>query len=164
MDILLGFDLGWCGARLGLLVCSGVLSSSSVTAQGEEVSLNSMRRCFTVRDVLIPRIFGSEQERRRTTLRSTLRSRRATRAFCKPSRSVARHRSVSPSCDRANYSVCWANLCAKLSSMIVFFSLAEILATEMMALLLSLWTALLLGILYLFFNAIPLVFRGNHGL
>jgi hypothetical protein len=40
----------------------------------------------------------------------------------------------------------------------------EIMATEMMALLLSLWTALLLGILYLFFNAIPLVFRGNHGL
>ncbi|KAG7539600.1 hypothetical protein FFLO_03476 [Filobasidium floriforme] len=39
----------------------------------------------------------------------------------------------------------------------------KIMATEMMALLLSLWTALLLGILYLFFNAIPLVFRGNHG-
>lgn len=39
----------------------------------------------------------------------------------------------------------------------------QILATQIMAVLLNLWTALLLGILYLFFNAVPLVFRGKHG-
>lgn len=39
----------------------------------------------------------------------------------------------------------------------------KILATEYMAVSLNLWTALLLGILYLFFNAYPLVFEGNHG-
>lgn len=39
----------------------------------------------------------------------------------------------------------------------------EILAHEYMAVLLNLWTALLLGILYLFFNAFPIVFR-KHGL
>lgn len=33
-----------------------------------------------------------------------------------------------------------------------------------MAVLLNLWTALILGILYLFFNAFPLVFKRNHGL
>jgi hypothetical protein len=34
---------------------------------------------------------------------------------------------------------------------------------EPMALLLDLWSALLLGILYLTFQAFPLIFRENHG-
>ena len=38
MDVLLGLDLGWRGTRLGLLVRSGILSTSGVEAQGEEVS------------------------------------------------------------------------------------------------------------------------------
>ncbi|KAM0755472.1 MFS general substrate transporter [Meredithblackwellia eburnea MCA 4105] len=38
----------------------------------------------------------------------------------------------------------------------------ELLATEIMALLLCLWTALLLGILYLFFGAFPIVYSA-HG-
>jgi hypothetical protein len=33
-----------------------------------------------------------------------------------------------------------------------------------MAVLLNLWTATLLGILYLFFNAFPITFMGEHGL
>jgi hypothetical protein len=33
-----------------------------------------------------------------------------------------------------------------------------------MAVLLNLWTSLMLGILYLFFNAFPIVFGGIHGL
>jgi len=39
----------------------------------------------------------------------------------------------------------------------------EILIYEPMALLLNTWTSLLLGILYLFFNAFPIVFRDGHG-
>jgi hypothetical protein len=39
-----------------------------------------------------------------------------------------------------------------------------ILLTQPMAVLLNLWTALLLGILYLFFNAFPITFMGKHGL
>ena len=48
MDVLLGLDLGWRGARLGMLVRSGVLSTSGVEAQGKEVSLKSSRRWFGV--------------------------------------------------------------------------------------------------------------------
>lgn len=33
-----------------------------------------------------------------------------------------------------------------------------------MAVLLTIWVALVLGILYLFFNAFPLTFMGKHGL
>lgn len=43
MDVLLGLDLGWRGTRLGLLVRSGILSTSGVEAQGEEVSLGRKR-------------------------------------------------------------------------------------------------------------------------
>ncbi|KZO98234.1 MFS general substrate transporter [Calocera viscosa TUFC12733] len=39
----------------------------------------------------------------------------------------------------------------------------NILLHEPMAFLLNLWTSLLLGILYLFFNAFPIVFRDGHG-
>ncbi|EJU01785.1 MFS general substrate transporter [Dacryopinax primogenitus] len=39
----------------------------------------------------------------------------------------------------------------------------KILFHEPMALLLNIWTALLLGILYLFFEAFPIVFRNGHG-
>ncbi|KZT61433.1 MFS general substrate transporter [Calocera cornea HHB12733] len=39
----------------------------------------------------------------------------------------------------------------------------NIILHEPMAFLLNLWTSLLLGILYLFFNAFPIVFRGGHG-
>ncbi|KAJ9104070.1 hypothetical protein QFC20_004647 [Naganishia adeliensis] len=38
-----------------------------------------------------------------------------------------------------------------------------ILLTQPMAVLLNLWTSLLLGILYLFFNAFPITFMGYHG-
>ena len=39
----------------------------------------------------------------------------------------------------------------------------QILYFEPMALILDLYSALLLGILYLFFGAFPLVFMNNHG-
>ncbi|KAJ9093715.1 hypothetical protein QFC21_006311 [Naganishia friedmannii] len=38
-----------------------------------------------------------------------------------------------------------------------------ILATQPMAVLLNLWTSVILGILYLFFNAFPITFMGNKG-
>lgn len=38
-----------------------------------------------------------------------------------------------------------------------------LMATEPMVLLLNVWTAVLLAILYLDFNAIPIVFRQHHG-
>jgi hypothetical protein len=48
--------------------------------------------------------------------------------------------------------------------LIVLFRFSVILLTQPMAVLLNLWTALLLGILYLFFNAFPITFMGKHGL
>lgn len=38
------------------------------------------------------------------------------------------------------------------------------IARQLMAVLLTIWVALVMGILYLFFNAFPITFMGKHGL
>ncbi len=40
----------------------------------------------------------------------------------------------------------------------------QLMLTEKMALAMDLWTSLVLGIIYLFFNAIPYTFRTIYGL
>lgn len=52
----------------------------------------------------------------------------------------------------------------RISLPIIILLRSVILLTQPMAVLLNLWTALLLGILYLFFNAFPITFMGEHGL
>ncbi len=133
-----------------LLSRARVVSTSSAAHQSEEVRTRSawLLLCCPARRLTAVVADCAKKPATRTCM---LRSSGPTSPSPVPFYSIARRHSVSRS--------------GRLASLHTAYRLhAALVTTQPIVLLLNAWTALLLGILYLFFNAFVYVFGDLHGL